>query len=363
MRNKRHYTALIGIMLIAVLAFFTGCSATSSNTATAATNSTSSITPAGSTGTVELKLAHAWATTHPMHKVITVWADEVNKSTNGRVHITIYPGGTLAKAAQIYGSVATGAVDMACMQDNDTPGNFPVSSAIELPFIGNSAANSTAMFYELMAKYPNIAQEHTGVKILFVWGVDAGQLMTTNKTVRNIEDIKGLTLHVISGSFSPLIEALGAIPVLMDPGNIPNSLQKGITQGAVIRASLVKFLNLAPDIKNMVIANAFTNTQAVVVNNDSWNRVSSQDQNIIMGISGQRMAEVAANAYDSEVQLALQMAKDADVDIYTLPEDELNKWKAAVNPICEKWANDLESRGIPGKAILEDVKKLSEKYK
>jgi TRAP-type C4-dicarboxylate transport system substrate-binding protein len=119
-------------------------------------------------------------------------------------------------------------------------------------------------------------------------------------------------------------------------------------------------MDLATVIKHTVVANIFTNTQAVVINNDAWNKISRQDQNIIMSISGQRMAEVAANAYDAEAQLAMQIAKANDMDVYTLPDDELLKWKQSMSPIYQKWVDGLNSSNLPGREILDYTMKLSE---
>jgi TRAP-type C4-dicarboxylate transport system substrate-binding protein len=360
MCNKRHYAALTGIILIAILTLFAGCTSTPSVKTDTANGSTSSISPAGNSGIVELKLAHAWATTHLMQKVITTWADEVNKATNGRVKVAIYPGGTLSPANRLYISVATGALDMACMQDSDTPGKFPISSAVELPFMGDSAAVATRILYELMAKYPQINEERAGVKILYIWSTDAGQLMTANTAVRTMEDMKGMSLRVISAAYSPMAEAFGAAPAFMDAGSLSKSLKNGIVRGALLSTSAIKTMDLATVIKHTVVANIFTNTQAVVINNDAWNKISRQDQNIIMSISGQRMAEVAANAYDAEAQLAMQIAKANDMDVYTLPDDELLKWKQSMSPIYQKWVDGLNSSNLPGREILDYTMKLSE---
>jgi hypothetical protein len=51
------------------------------------------------------------------------------------------------------------------------------------------------------------------------------------------------------------------------------------------------------------------------------------------------------------------------MEIYNLPADELAKWKAAMNPIYQKWVTDMNAKGLPGQAILDDAMKLNEKYK
>jgi len=367
MWNKwRNYLVFLFVIPVIILALvLSACSSPTSSapTTSSPTTSTPASTSPVAAKTVELKLAHAWAPTHLMHLVIQNWADEVYKATEGRVKITIYPGGALSTAAQLYDTAATGVADMVWMLHGYTPGKFPMTSVIELPFMGNSAVNATKILWDLMAKYPQIAEEHQNVKILYIWGIDTGQLMTTTKAVRTMEDIKGLKLRVGSSSSIPMAEALGAVGVLMNISELYDSLQKDVVQGTLLGTSAIKTFNLSPVIKHMVIANIFTNTQAVVVNNNSWNKLSKQDQDIIMNLSGQKQSEVSAKAYEAEAEAALKIAKDAGMDIYTLPDSELARWKKAMEPIYQKWASDMNAKGLPGTAILNDALALTEKYK
>jgi hypothetical protein len=48
--------------------------------------------------------------------------------------------------------------------------------------------------------------------------------------------------------------------------------------------------------------------------------------------------------------------------ITILTADQLASWKAAVLPVWDKWANDLESKKLPGKKIIADIKTFNQKY-
>jgi len=367
--KRRHYLVMLGIALVTILALISGCAPTSSPTTSAPPGTTAPgtsappTTPVQSGKTVELRLAHAWANTHLMHIVIQKWADDINAATEGRVKITIYPGGALSTAAQLYDTAATGAADMAWMLHGYTPGNFPLTSVVELPFMGNNAVNATQILWDLWEKYPQMAAEHKNVNVLFIYGIDTGQVMTTSKPVRVMEDVAGLKLRVGSGSTSPMAEALGATPNLMNIGELFDSLQKGVIDGTLLGASAIKTFNLSPVIKHMTMANIFTNTHAVVINNASWAKIPAADQEIINGLSGRAQSLVSAEAFEEEVRLALEQARAANMDIYELPDDELARWKTAMDPIYNQWASDMDAKGLPGTQILQDALALTEKYK
>ena len=195
---KKKLFVLLSTLMIAVMMFCTASTAASA--------------PAKP---VELKLAHAWATTHHVHVILDQWTKDVEKATNGRVKITIYPGGALSTAVQLYDTVRTGVVDLAWFLQGYTPGKFPLTSVIELPFMASSSKQGSPALWEVYENSPEMQAEYGGVKVLSMWVVDPGQLMTSRKVVRNFDDVKGLKIRIGSDTTKATAEALGAVPILM----------------------------------------------------------------------------------------------------------------------------------------------------
>ena len=115
---KKRTWFLLSLFIAAVM-IFTGCGG--DDTTTQTSQPTSGTTTAPPAETVELTLAHAWATTHLVHVELQKWVDEVYEATDGRVDITIYSGGALAGAVELYDALATGVADMAWFLQGYTP--------------------------------------------------------------------------------------------------------------------------------------------------------------------------------------------------------------------------------------------------
>jgi TRAP-type transport system periplasmic protein len=49
-------------------------------------------------------------------------------------------------------------------------------------------------------------------------------------------------------------------------------------------------------------------------------------------------------------------------EIYTLPDAERQRWRAAAKGIDAKWAAELDAKGLPGKALVQEARALSVKY-
>ena len=62
--------------------------------------------------TITLRYSTMFPAPHRQSQVVNEWAKEVEKRTNGRVKVTIYPNNTLTPAVQTYDSVVKGIADI-----------------------------------------------------------------------------------------------------------------------------------------------------------------------------------------------------------------------------------------------------------
>ncbi len=311
---------------------------------------------------LELRLAHGWSPKHHVHVILDKWVKDVEKATDGRVKITIFPGGALSTAVQLYDSARTGVADLAWFLQGYTPGKFPLTSVIELPFMGTSGRQASQAIWELYASSPEMQAEYVGVKVLSMWTVDTGQLMTTRKIVRNVDDIKGLKLRIGSDTLKPTAEALGAVPILMPIGELFDSLQKGVVDGTLLGTSAIRTFKLAPILGGMTIGHFFVNAQALGINQNIWEKISAADQKTMMDLAGMRMAKEMGLKYDSEGKVGYDDAVAAKVEIVQMPATEMAKWKDAVAGIYKTWIADMNAKGLPGQQIYNKTNELIKKY-
>jgi TRAP-type transport system periplasmic protein len=311
---------------------------------------------------VTLRLAHAWATTHHVHVILDQWAKDVNAATDGRVTIEIYPGGALSTAVQLYDTVSTGVSDLAWFLQGYTPGKFPLTSVIELPFMANSSEQASQALWELYENTPEMQAEYGNVKVLALWTVDTGQLMTTGSVVRTIEDIKGLKLRIGSDTLKPTAEALGAVPILMAINELYDSLQKGVVNGTLLGTSAIRTFKLQDVIDGLTMGHFFVNAHALGINNAAWDKISEKDQEAIMEISGARLSKLTGQKFDSEGLVGYNDAVAAGVEVVTLPEIEMEKWKTAVEDIYLDWIAAMEDLGLPGHDMYDDCVETLAKY-
>lgn len=109
------------------------------------------------------------------------WAKKVEKLTEGRVKIKIFPAQTLGKAPSFFDLVKTGVADIALGVNTYNPGQFPLTQMMSLPLLPiPNARTGAASLWELYEKYPEMQKEYEGTKFLH-FGCTSPFMLATSK--------------------------------------------------------------------------------------------------------------------------------------------------------------------------------------
>src|SRR5258707_10501778 len=87
----------------------------------------------------KLKWAHVYETTEPYHTT-SVWAaEEINKRTNGRYQIDVYPASQLGKESDLNQGLSLGTVDMIISGSSFAARNYPPIGVTYYPYTFSGA--------------------------------------------------------------------------------------------------------------------------------------------------------------------------------------------------------------------------------
>lgn len=297
---------------------------------------------------------------HPQHtEVIEPFLKRVAEATDGRVTGTMYPANALGESDAQYDLAVTGVADMSMTLHGYTPGVFPLSSVTELPFMGKNAKDGTRIFWSLHEQFPEIEEEHEGTKIAWIFKNDPAQIFMADKEIKKWEDLEGLRIRTPSPAGTEILEAWGAIPVQLPMGDVYEAMEKGLVDGALAPASVITNFQLGDVMNYIVKGNFYTSSLMVVMNEDTWNRISPEDQEAIEGLMGEEMALLAGETYDKDGDGGWRAAEEAGIEIYELSDAEVEEWAKPLESIAEKWVEEMEGKGLPGKAIYEAAVELT----
>jgi TRAP-type C4-dicarboxylate transport system substrate-binding protein len=298
----------------------------------------------------------------PMHKMslLTQWfCDEVKSRTNGEVEITYYPGGTLLNPVKMYNGVTTGIADLGFSHTAYTRGRFPVTEVLDLPQgypSGYVAVQVSNDFYDKFKP-----AEWDKVHVLYFASSPPLVLHTNKKPVKNMADLSGLKIRA-TGQMAEVLKALGAAPVPLQMPDVYESLKRGVIDGVTVDLSPLKYWKFAEVIKYTTASWPLGTTYAFyfIINKGKWDKLSPDAQKV--------MTEVAMEAKDKQAALWNEMdieGRDLFVsqggEIIKLPNSEIEKWEAAVQPVIAQYKKDMVAKGFSEADVDGWMKYISER--
>ncbi len=316
--------------------------------------------PAAAEDTYQLTYSNFFPPTHIQSKLADAWCKEVEKRTNGRVKVQYFPGQTLTKAKQNYDGVVQGMSDIGLSLFGYTRGRFPVMEVVDLPLGYPSGVVATKVVNDVYNKFK--PKELDDVEVMYLHAHGPGLLFTKKKPVEKMADLKGMKIRS-HGTTAKVVQALGGTAVAMPMPELYQSLQKGVVDGAMYPIEVNKGWKMAEvvDYATMDYPIAYTASFYVAMNKDKWAALPDDIKKIITEINQEWLVKHGEAWDESDAEgKAFLVAKGGK--LIDLSPEEGEKWKAAIAPVIDEYAGDLEKKGLPGKELVEYTKTSLEKY-
>jgi len=294
----------------------------------------------------------------PMHiqaKTGMDWAAEIEKRSEGRIHITVHAGGSLTKADQCWQGVINGISDLGMSCFAYTPGRFPLLEALDLPLGWPDGLTATRVATALAAKY-NPA-EIQGAKILYVHAHGPG-ILATKKPVRALDDLRNMRIRG-TGLSAGIASALGATAVGMPQPETYDALQKGVVEGTFCPIETLKGWKQGEVIEYVTDTKAigYTTAMFVAMNQKSWDALPADLQKILADVSAE-FVDRHGQAWNQADAEGLEFVKGLDREIIALSPEEEARWKEQVAPIVDKYLAQAAEKGLPGAEFLAEVQAM-----
>ena len=309
--------------------------------------------------TTDLTYSIFFPSAHGQCEAGVSWAKEIEKRSDGKIKITVFPGGTLTKANQTFDGVVNGISDIGMSCFAYTRGRFPVMEALDLPLGYPNGMVATKVVNDFYKK--NTPEELKKVKVLYLHAHGPGLLHTKNP-VNKLEDLSKMKIRS-TGLSAKVVSALGGVPVAMPQGETYEALQKGVVEGTFGPIEVLKGWRQAEVIKHTTDCYnvGYTTTMFVVMNLDKWNQLPDDMKKIMTDVS-QEWIEVHGKTWDTVDKAGKDYTVSLGNDIISLDETEKTRWKVAVAPIITEYVETANKKGLPGLQFTEDISGLIEAH-
>src|SRR5688572_33175217 len=151
--------------------------------------------PAFSQEKFEVKVAEFVGAQHFMTKWLVQWGEKLEKASNGRLAFKHYPNAQMAPTPAHYDLARTGQAEISWFLHGGTPGRFPLTELVNLPYMVGSAEIGTKVLNDSQVRSKYLDAEHKGVQVLMLFTHQPGNVHTTKKPIRTLADMKGMRIR------------------------------------------------------------------------------------------------------------------------------------------------------------------------
>lgn len=286
------------------------------------------------------------------------WAQELAARTGGQVKVEMVYGEALAKATEIPDALRAGGFEMGMYCTSYYPGKFPLFSVLDLPFLAPDDMTALAKAQLALAGHPALAAElkRWNTMLLLPMPLPQYQIMG-QKRIDKVSDFKGLRIRV-SGEMARALEDFGAVKSLVPAPEVYTSLERGVVDAVTFPSTYAFYSYRVHEVAKYFIDRISLGAQPCFygVNLAAWGRLSSEQQKLMLELREAAIPRFA-EVYAGDDAKNNEAFRQKGVQRIEFPAAERAKLVANTEKHWNAWADGMEKRGLPGKALLELAKK------
>jgi TRAP-type C4-dicarboxylate transport system substrate-binding protein len=299
-------------------------------------------------GVTELRYATPYSPGHPFSRADKRWMEHVERASGGTLRIVPSWSGALLSSEHSMLELRHGVVDIGLITPIYVKGGVHLIRIQSGFYAGIGAIPEQVALYRCMAAHePQFARELEGLQVLAVQGGSLPGIITRDRAVNTLDDVRGLRIRVPS-ELLPLMRELGADAINMPMGEVYSALAKGVIDGVVAPPDTFKALHLAEVAKHYATIRIPRGAYpARAMGERRWRSLTEQQRQVLLdavAVWETALAEENERALDEGWQLALSQG----VQHTTLSDADQQRFYAMYLDEARRNADSLKRYGIDG---------------
>ena len=264
----------------------------------------------------------------------------VEEKSNGRIEVRVYPDGSLGGERDVCEGLQIGTIEMVMPSNAPLTAFVPSLNLFELPFLFKDDEHFNAVMDSEVAMGFDKDLSEAGFHLLGFGYEGLRHIMTTEKALNSIEDLKGLKIRLMENpAHLDAFEAFGASPLPLSYAELYTALETGAIDGAEAANSNYydkKFYEVAP---NWAMVGWMRLVAPIIMSKIFYNKLPSDLQKIVDD-AGAEIAQLCRELYVEDDKEKLVFLKES-VKI-TIPDRA--PFVEAGQVVYDKWADKVGGR-------------------
>ena len=318
---------------------------------------------------VTLRLHHFLNDSSPVHQgYLLPWAERVQAQSEGRIAVEIYPSMQLGGSpTSLIDQVEDGVVDLVWTLPGYTAGRFPITEVFELPFMSGRAEDSSQALCEFYSSY--LQDEYADVKVITLHTAGPGVFHMNGSPIESLEDMRGQQIRAPNRITTEAVALLGGEPIGMPVPQVPESLSRGVIDGALLPWEVTVPLRVAELVSSHTGFEGdrgfYTSTFLLAMNPQSYANLPADLQAVIDDNSISSSCEesrLAGQNMDEADVPGEALAREQGNSVVMIPAEEVSAWQEALQPVIDQWVATMDGAGLDGAAMLQEARDLVAQY-
>ena len=272
------------------------------------------------------------------------FVDRVNEKGKGIVQINMYWGGTLLGGAELLPGLQAGTADIVFQTSAYLLGSFPILGIQILPIWTSSEdANKHLKMGTPLAQLQNDILKKKDIFQLAAGGTVPEFLWTRKKLVRSPQDMKGLKIRVAGKVEALIIKTLGAVPVTLPSAELPQALQRGVVDGALMNPWSAPGRGVEEFCKYMLVYSLSEQATPIYVKASTWAAWPDNVKEILSDAAAaweKNWLYLITEKYDLKRDIIPFYEKAGMKSVFP-SEDEANAFRKTLKPVVDWWVEQV----------------------
>ncbi|GHU19944.1 ABC transporter substrate-binding protein [Betaproteobacteria bacterium] len=306
---------------------------------------------------VTLKAGIGSSLTGSSHGVgIVKFKEAIEKETNGRIKMQLFPDGQMGNDMSMMDSLKMGTLDMTVTSTGPIANTTKTFLVFDLPFLFTSEKIADTVLDGPACQEILDTLKGTGLVGLAYWENGFRNMTNSRKPINTPDDLKGLKIRTMQNPIHlDSFKKWGANPVPLPFNEVFTALEQKVIDGQENPNTLIYDAGFYEAQKYLTISRHFYTPFVLMIGQKSWDKLSPADQKLVQKIAlDVRADQRAANREFSAKYVDLMRQKG--IAINEISPTDIEKFKATSKEIYDQFANDIGKERL--EKILAEVAKV-----
>lgn len=308
---------------------------------------------ATTTASAQIKwdLAAGYPLANPHTVTLNQFAKDVDIATQGKLKITVHPGGSLFRAPEIMRAVEQGQAPMGEVLMSLLVNQNAVFGLDSVPFLATSFDDAFRLYQAQKPVLERILDKR-GVKLLYAvaW---PPQGIYAKKEIRSAADMKGLKWRAYNPATTRIAQAVGAVPLTIQAAELSQALATGVVDSMMTSGATGVDSKIWESLSHFHTVDAWLPKNMVVVNTRDFAKLDKPTQDAVLKAAAEAEQKGWARMREYTNETLAILAKHKMSVVKPTPQLTADMKKIG----DELKADWLKAAGADGQQILDAYEK------